>query len=169
MRKQLLLPGNGILIYQVHTGQTAARAGNNTSLSFACQSGEAAFTNRLNNRFSDTGITGETLAINAPIPGRPGKTLPARTVSPAGPQPAGKITARQPVSARRKALLRWSMRGSVPGLTTDIFPVCRQPNRILTHLLPAAAWLNNLINTDHSIITLMHQRKWTQRRRPAYC
>ena len=169
MRKHLLLPGNGILIYQVHTGQTVARAGNNTSLSFTCQSGETAPANRLNNRFSDTGITGQAPAVNAPIPGRSGKTLPTRAVNPAGALPAGKIAARQPVSARRQALLRWSMPGSLPGLATDIFPVCCRPNRILAHLLSAAVWLNNLINTDHSIITLTYKRKWTCRQRPVYC
>jgi len=148
MRKLLLLPGNGILIYHVPAGPTAPRAGNSTCSSFARGSGEAAPANYPDNHFSATSLTGPVPAVNTPVPDRLGKTLLTRMVSPAGPSPAGKIVARQPVSTWRKRWLRWS---------------------ILMPLLPAAARLNNLVHADDSIITLMHQRRCTYQRRRAYC
>lgn len=151
MRKHLLLPGNGILIYHVPAGQTADRAGNSTISSFACRRGETAPVNYPDNDFSATSLTGQALAVKGLTAARPGKTLPTRVVNPAGPLPAGKIAARQPVSAWRKAVPRWSMPGPVQGILAGVFR------------------LYNLVNAAYSMITLMHQRRCTHRRRPAYC
>ena len=164
MRKHLL-PGNDMLIYHLPTGQTADRAGNSTSLSFACQPREAAPANHFNHLFSATGIAGKVPVPDTPVPGKPGKTLPTRVVSPAGTQRAGKIIARQPVSAGRKS---WSMPERVQGILADICPMCCQPGLILTRLLPATPRPNNLIQPDYSIITFMHERRWPRRRRPVY-
>ena len=150
MRKQLLLPGDGMLIYHAGTGPGAARTGNSASSSFACQPGETLPANRLNSFFSDTGLTGKAPAANAPIPYKPANIRQTRAVSPAGLLPAGKIIAGQPVLAWRKAALRWSVPGPVQGILAGVFR------------------LYNLVNAGHSIITLTYQRRWTHRRRPAY-